>query len=95
MRVVVTGGAGFVGANLCRALVAAPTGDIAGGRVDVVVLDDFSSGDPANLAGLDVEVHEGSVLDVALVDDAVRAADTVVHLAAVPSVERSLVEPRL
>ena len=47
MRVLVTGGAGFIGANLCRALLATPGVD------EVVALDDLSTGDPANLDGVD------------------------------------------
>ena len=46
MRVIVTGGAGFIGANLCRTLLAAPGVD------DVVALDDLSTGSTANLAGV-------------------------------------------
>lgn len=84
---VVTGGAGFVGANLVEELA---------GRHDITrveVLDDLSTGDRANLAGVDVALHEGSVTDPAVAREAVRGADTVVHLAARPSVPRSLDEP--
>lgn len=86
MKVVVTGGAGFIGANLCRELVRR--------RADVVVLDDLSTGKRGNLAGVDVELRVGSVLDRHAVMDAFRGADSVVHLAAVPSVTRSLQDPR-
>ena len=85
MRVLVTGGAGFIGSNLCRAL--APEVD------SVVVLDDLSTGSAANLDGLDVELRVGSVLDGDLVADAVSRADAVVHLAARGSVPRSLADP--
>ena len=87
MRVVVTGGAGFIGANLVRHLLDSGTAD------DVVVVDDLSTGDRANLDGLDVELAEGSILDGALLDRALRGADAVVHLAAVPSVPRSIADP--
>ena len=60
MRVLVTGGAGFIGANLCRRLLATP------GITHVVVLDDLSTGSAANLAGLPVRVVVGSVLDEAM-----------------------------
>lgn len=85
MRIVVTGGAGFIGANLCRALVR---------NHDVVVLDDLSTGLAANLAGVGAELRVGSVLDVDAVRAAFRGASTIVHLAAVPSVPRSIVDPR-
>ena len=47
----------------------------------------------ANLDGLDVDLVEGSILDAAAVDDAIRGVDAIVHLAAVPSVPRSLADP--
>ncbi len=88
MKVVVTGGAGFIGANLCRTLVAEP------GVQEVVALDDLSTGSRQNLAGLDqVSLVEGSILDAALLDELFHEADAVVHLAARPSVARSLADP--
>jgi UDP-glucose 4-epimerase len=85
MRVVITGGAGFIGANLARAMVEA--------GFEVVVVDDLSSGNVDNLAGLDLRFEEGTVLDPALLDRVLVGADAVVHLAARPSVPRSLLEP--
>jgi UDP-glucose 4-epimerase len=87
VRIVVTGGAGFIGANLVRALLE----DDRFGRVTVV--DDLSTGYRANLAGLDVELYVGSVLDVDLLDEVVAGADAIVHLAAIPSVPRSIADP--
>ena len=88
MNVVVTGGAGFIGANLCRELCAHP--DV--GRV--IALDDLSTGLRSNLADLDgAELVEGSILDARLLDDVLADADAVVHLAARPSVPRSLADP--
>jgi UDP-glucose 4-epimerase len=85
VRVAVTGGAGFIGANLCRTLLARGH--------DVVIVDDLSSGDAANLDGLDVHFAEASILDGASLDAAFAEARSVVHLAARPSVPRSIAEP--
>lgn len=85
MRVTITGGAGFVGANLARALLDR-------GHT-VVVLDDLSTGDAANLDGLDVTFVEGSILDDAALDEAVAGTASVVHLAARPSVPKSVADP--
>ncbi len=88
MKVVVTGGAGFIGANLCRALCA-------DARIDrVVALDDLSTGTRENLADLEgVELVEGSILDPGLLDAVLPGTDAIVHLAARPSVPRSLRDP--
>jgi UDP-glucose 4-epimerase len=87
-RVVVTGGAGFIGANLCRALAADAT--VSG----LAVVDDLSTGHADNLSGVEgVELVEGSILDVTLLAQVMRGADAVVHLAARPSVSRSLEDP--
>lgn len=85
MKVVVTGGAGFIGANLCALL--------AGNGHDVIALDDLSTGRSANLDGLAVKLVEGSILDRLLVRDVLDGADAVVHLAARGSVPRSLAHP--
>ncbi len=88
MNVVVTGGAGFIGANLCRTLAGQPEID------RVVALDDLSTGYPSNLEGVDdVSLVVGSILDAGLLDEVVGGADSVVHLAARPSVPRSLEDP--
>jgi UDP-glucose 4-epimerase len=87
MKVVVTGGAGFIGANLCRELLMRPGVD------RIVAFDDLSTGRIENLTGTGVELVEGSILDRALLHDVIRDADAVVHLAARPSVPRSLADP--
>jgi UDP-glucose 4-epimerase len=87
MRVLVTGGAGFIGANLCRRLVADP----AVGKV--VVIDDLSTGARSNLDGVDVDLVEASFLDEAMLAKAATRADAIVHLGARPSVPRSVQDP--
>jgi nucleoside-diphosphate-sugar epimerase len=86
-RNLVTGGAGFIGSNLARRLVA--LGE------DVTILDDFSTGKAENLADLKdrVKVIEGSVCDLNLVKKAADGIDYVFHLAAVVSVVRSVEDP--
>jgi UDP-glucose 4-epimerase len=87
VKIVVTGGAGFIGANLCRTLVDAPWSD------GVVAVDDLSTGRASNLDGTGVELVEGSILDSDLLTKAATGADAIVHLAARPSVPRSLADP--
>jgi UDP-glucose 4-epimerase len=85
--VLVTGGAGFIGSNLVRALLA--RGD------DVVVLDNFATGRRSNLAGLegDVELVEGDLRSYERVHSAVRGAEIVFHQGALGSVPRSVQDP--
>lgn len=85
MRILVTGGAGFIGANLCAHAL--------GSGHDVVVIDDLSTGDRANLSGLDLRLVEGSITDPEAVADAMVDVDAVVHLAALGSVPRSIKDP--
>jgi UDP-glucose 4-epimerase len=88
LDVLVTGGAGFIGANLCAALRADP----AIGRI--VVLDDLSTGLGSNLDEVsDVELIVGSILDTETLAKAAVSIDAIVHLAARPSVPRSLEDP--
>ena len=87
MKVLVTGGAGFIGSNLARALLA--RGD------DVRVLDNFSTGNRRNLAGLehDVDLVEGDLRSYERVHAAVRGVEVVFHQGALPSVPRSVQDP--
>jgi UDP-glucose 4-epimerase len=87
LRVLITGGAGFIGANLCRELAERPGVD------RVIAFDDLSTGRAANLEGSGVELVEASILDAEPLAKAVSAVDAVVHLAARPSVPRSLSAP--
>jgi UDP-glucose 4-epimerase len=85
MRILITGGAGFIGSNLSR--LALSRGH------DVVVLDDLSTGFRDNLDSLDVEFVEGSILDPPALERAVEGVDGLVHLAALGSVSRSIADP--
>lgn len=86
-RVLVTGGGGFIGSNLVRELLE---------RGDTVrILDNFATGNRANLAGLedDVEVVEGELRSYERVHNAVRGVEIVFHQGALPSVPRSVQDP--
>jgi UDP-glucose 4-epimerase len=84
-KVLVTGGAGFIGSNLAYALLE--RGD------DVRILDNFSTGDRGNLEGLDVEIVEGELRSYERVHNAVRKMEIVYHLGALGSVPRSVQDP--
>jgi len=86
-RLLVTGGAGFIGGHLVRAAVADPAVE------DVVVLDDLSSGDPAVLAGTGARLVEGCVSDPRVLDAVLPGRTSVVHLAARASVAESVLDP--
>lgn len=87
MKVVVTGGAGFIGANLCAVLARDP------GIAEVVVFDDLSTGARENLDGVPARFVEGDILDPEALDEVCADASAIVHLAARPSVPRSLADP--
>ena len=84
-RAIVTGGAGFIGSALIRALAAE--------GYAVRVVDDLSSGDPANLDGTGAELRVGDVRDLDLVTSAARGCDVVFHLAAGAGVVESINDP--
>jgi UDP-glucose 4-epimerase len=87
MKTLVTGGGGFIGSNVVRALLE--RGD------DVRVLDNFSTGSRTNLAGLesDVQLVEGDLRSYERVHAAVRGVEVVFHQGALPSVPRSVQDP--
>ena len=87
MRVVVTGGAGFIGANLCRTLAA------HAGIGEVVAFDDLSAGSRTNLEGVAAELVVGTILDTDALTAVCAGADAIVHLAAIGSVPRSVADP--
>jgi UDP-glucose 4-epimerase len=84
-RVLVTGGAGFVGATLVRRLV--------GSGHPVRVFDNYSTGDASYLAGVDAELVKGDIRDAAALGAALTGIQAVVHLAAAGSVVMSVEDP--
>jgi len=84
---LVTGGGGFIGSNIVRRLLSSGQG--------VRVLDDFSTGRRENLAGVedDVELIVGDIRDSTLLKKALKGVQYVLHLAAIPSVARSVEDP--
>jgi UDP-glucose 4-epimerase len=89
MRHLITGGAGFIGSHLAEALV---------GRGDeVIVVDDFSTGSPENLAALRghprLDLVKGDILDLPELEYLIGKADLVFHLAAAVGVELVVHDP--
>ncbi len=85
MKVLVTGGAGFIGSNLIVRMLD------RGHQVSVI--DDLSTGYRENVEGLPINFIEGSILDASPLLDAMSGVDSVVHLAALGSVPRSIADP--
>ena len=85
MKALVTGGAGFIGSNIVRALLEEGH--------DVRVLDNFSTGHRANLDGLEIELVEGDLRSYERVATATKGVELVFHEAALPSVPRSIQDP--
>src|SRR6266496_4186644 len=83
MRVLITGGAGFIGSHFAKRLAAA--GD------EVIVLDQLTySGNPANLEGAELEFVEGDICNPEAVAAAGEDCDAVVNFAAETHVDRSI-----
>jgi UDP-glucose 4-epimerase len=89
MKILVTGGAGFIGSHLCEALVS--HGD------QVVALDDLSTGESKNLSSLssnpNFEFVSGSILDEKLIESLIESVDGVMHFAAAVGVQKILDDP--
>ena len=87
MKILVTGGAGFIGHHLVRGLLA--RGD------EVTVIDDLSTGFRSRLDHVlgSIDFVEGSILDPHALDRAVDGCEVILHEAAIPSVARSLLKP--
>lgn len=85
MKILITGGAGFIGSNLSK--MALDAGH------EVRILDDLSTGYHDNLDGLDVDFIEGAVQDPSTAAKAVAGVDSIVHLGALGSVPRSIQDP--
>jgi UDP-glucose 4-epimerase len=84
MKILVTGGAGFIGSHIARHF---------DGKAEVRVLDNFRSGFKENLAGMKCELIEASILDREAVRRAMGGVDFVFHLAAMVSVPESVSKP--
>src|SRR5579863_761809 len=86
VKFIVTGGAGFIGSTLVRTLLA---------RGKVAVIDNLLTGHEANLAEVrdQIEFHKIDIRDAAALEPVIRGADVVFHLAAIPSVPRSIDDP--
>jgi UDP-glucose 4-epimerase len=85
MRVLITGGAGFIGSHLAEYFQ---------GKSEVRVLDNLRTGFRKNLEGLDVEFIEGSICDRESVKQVVEGVDYIFHLAALVSVPESMEKPK-
>lgn len=84
MRILVTGGAGFIGSHIVEYFA---------GKAEIKVLDDLRSGFKENITSFDVDFIEGSITDIKAVDKAVKNVDYVFHLAAMISVPESMSLP--
>lgn len=87
-KVIVTGGAGFIGSAIVRGLLASGAGRVG-------VIDNLLSGNESNLAELrnSVDLHVADIRDYDAIAPILKGADRVFHLAAIPSVPRSITEP--
>ena len=87
-RILITGGAGFIGSNLVEYF------NTHSPETKVVVVDDLSTGFLENIAGMDCDLHEYSILDFDQLKKSAHKADSIIHLGAIGSVPRSVARPR-
>ncbi|NQU39272.1 MAG: NAD-dependent epimerase/dehydratase family protein [Lentisphaerae bacterium] len=86
MKVLITGGAGFIGSHLVESFQGQDD-------LSITVLDNLSTGHRENLGGFDCELIEASIEDPCALRDACRGVDYVFHLAAMVSVVESMDHP--
>jgi nucleoside-diphosphate-sugar epimerase len=87
-KYIVTGGAGFIGSALVRGLLALGDGSVE-------VIDNYSTGRAENLTEIapKIDIHHVDICDYAAIQPIIAGADTVFHIAAIPSVPKSIVDP--
>jgi UDP-glucose 4-epimerase len=87
MRVLITGGAGFIGSHLCDSLIAAGN--------EVSILDNLSTGSERNIAHLKgkIQVNQGDIRDKELVEKLTKDSDLILHMAAALGVDNILENP--
>ena len=87
MKVLVTGGGGFIGSNIVEELLRQ--------GFEVNVIDNFSTGKRENLSPFekDINLIEGDIRSYHIVQEAVNGVDVILHQAALPSVPRSIKDP--
>ncbi len=85
-RIVITGGAGFIGSNISRMLCCDNS---------VAIIDNLSTGKPENLYDVwkEIDFIQGDITEMEALRRAFQGADYVLHLAALPSVQRSIDDP--
>jgi UDP-glucose 4-epimerase len=84
-KILITGGAGYIGANICKVLLNS--------GYEVRVYDDFSNGLKSRVEKMNLEIIRGDILDRVKLIDAMDGIESVIHLAAKKSVEESVQNP--
>ena len=84
-KILITGGAGYIGANICKVLLNS--------GYEVRVYDDFSNGLKSRVEKMNLEIIQSDILDRVKLIDAMDGIESVIHLAAKKSVEESVENP--